>query len=100
MSYIKNDDFSKLLAWNLHLNKYMEKGISMMTKTANRRIGEILIGLGYISGEDVAHALELQKQSPKKKIGRILVETNALTDQQVFKAIELQWDEWLKGSAA
>jgi len=78
----------------------MEKGVTMLTKTATRRLGEILVDLGYVQEVDIARALELQAQNPAKKIGRILVELDRLTDQQVFQAIELQWDDWLKGNAA
>jgi type IV pilus assembly protein PilB len=74
----------------------------MDTLVANpqRKIGVILISLGFVSEEDLAKALELQKQNPGKKLGRILVEMGCITDQQVFQAIELQWEDWLKGSGA
>jgi len=72
----------------------------MLTKAATRRLGEILVDLGYVQEVDIARALELQAQNPGKKIGRILVELDRLTDQQVFQAIEFQWDDWLKGNAA
>ena len=78
----------------------MEKGITMLTKTATRRLGEILVNLGYVSDVDIAKALEIQARNPGKKIGRLLVDMNCLNDQQVFQAIELQWDDWLKGNAA
>lgn len=78
----------------------MEKGVTMLTKTATRRLGEILVDLGYVQDMDIAKALEFQAHNPAKKIGRILVEMDCLTDQQVFQAIELQWDDWLKGNAA
>jgi len=72
----------------------------MLTKTATRRIGEILVDLGYVQDVDIAKALEVQARNPGKKIGRLLVDMNCLNDQQVFQAIELQWDDWLKGNAA
>lgn len=70
----------------------------MLTKTESRRIGEILVDLGYVTEEQVARALEVQATNPGKKIGRLLVEMGILTDQQVFRAIELQWEDWLKGN--
>ena len=70
----------------------------MLTKTRNRRIGEILVDLGYCTEEQIAHALEIQAQHPGKMLGRLLVETNSLTDKEVFQAVQLQWEDWLKGN--
>ena len=74
--------------------------MNTLVASAPRKIGVILISLGFVSEDDLARALETQKQNPTKKLGRILVEMGCISDQQVFQAIELQWEDWLKGSAA
>lgn len=52
-------------------------------------IGQILLSLGKITNEQLAHALEVQKQNPRY-IGEILVELGFIAREDIEKALGIQ----------
>ena len=55
------------------------------------RIGDLLIELGLITGEDLQVALAVQKEeTPRKKLGEVLVEHNFLEEQKLIEVLSLQ----------
>ncbi len=55
------------------------------------RIGDLLIELGLISGDDLQVALAIQKEeTPRKKLGEVLVEHNFLEEQKLIEVLSLQ----------
>ncbi|RMG10063.1 MAG: type II/IV secretion system protein [Planctomycetota bacterium] len=57
---------------------------------AKKKLGQILIEMGYVTREEVESALESQPGSGGKKIGEILVEDKACDEEQVAKALAHQ----------
>ena len=51
-------------------------------------LGETLVGQGVISPEQLTKALEAQKSSPGKKIGEILIEMGFASADAVNKALD------------
>ena len=68
----------------------------MMPESMNRRLGAILMDLGYISEDELRRALRIKETAPQRMVGRILVDLGFATDRQVFRAIETQWEDWVK----
>ncbi|MBA3313516.1 MAG: Flp pilus assembly complex ATPase component TadA [Planctomycetota bacterium] len=58
---------------------------------AVRKLGQILIDLGYMSEDTLWDVLEQQKQSPGEVIGRVAVRMGVVTDAQVTEALAEQW---------
>lgn len=58
---------------------------------ARRRLGQILVDLGYLSEDQLWDILEEQKQSPGEVIGRVAVRMGLVTDSQVGEALAEQW---------
>ncbi len=57
-----------------------------------KRIGEILLNLGYITEDALSRALEIQqKEGHKRKIGEILEEL-ALKEEELIQALSIQLD--------
>lgn len=57
-----------------------------------KKIGEILLGLGYVSETDIAKALETQKaEKGKRRIGEILYES-MLKEEQLLHGLSLQFN--------
>ena len=54
------------------------------------RLGEILIERRQISGDDLARALELQRDRPGEKIGKILVDLGFVSARDVIAALSEQ----------
>ena len=54
------------------------------------RLGEILLERRLISQEDLARALELQKERPGDKIGKILVDLGLISARDVLAALSHQ----------
>jgi len=54
-----------------------------------RRIGELLTDLGYITEEQLAHALEVQKNSDRR-LGEILLENGDITELRLAEALSIQ----------
>ena len=54
------------------------------------RLGEILLERRLISQEDLARALELQKERPGDKIGKILVDLGFISARDVLAALSHQ----------
>jgi adenylate cyclase len=52
-------------------------------------IGEVLVGLKYVSADDIDAALEQQKKDGRR-LGEILVEKGVCSYQQVYEALTLQ----------
>jgi len=57
---------------------------------AIRRIGQILVDLGYISDEQLELLLEEQQQQPDELLGKVAQEMGLVTDEQVVQALAEQ----------
>jgi type IV pilus assembly protein PilB len=58
---------------------------------AQRRLGQILVDLGYLTEDQLWDVLEEQKQSPGEVIGQVAVRMGLVTDDQVTEALAEQW---------
>jgi type IV pilus assembly protein PilB len=58
---------------------------------AQRKLGQILIDLGYLSEDQLWDVLEEQKQSPGEVIGQVAIRMGLVTDSQVTEALAEQW---------
>ena len=58
---------------------------------AQRKIGQILIDLGYINDDQLWDILEDQKQNPGTVLGQIAVRMGLVTQAQVTEALAEQW---------
>ena len=58
---------------------------------AQRRLGQILVDLGYLTEDQLWDVLEDQKQSPGEVIGQVAVRMGLVTDDQVTEALAEQW---------
>lgn len=56
---------------------------------AYKRLGDMLVGVGLITEDQLKSALESQKKSGKK-LGNVLVEQGVITQQQMFDTLERQ----------
>jgi hypothetical protein len=61
--------------------------------TPGGRIGELLVGSGRATGEQVRAAITTQRQRPGKRLGEILVEAGAVRDSEVRRHLRLQIEE-------
>jgi type IV pilus assembly protein PilB len=58
---------------------------------AQRKLGQILVDLGYLTEDQLWDVLEEQKQSPGEVIGQVAVRMGLVTDVQVTEALAEQW---------
>ncbi|MFV0443133.1 MAG: GspE/PulE family protein [Planctomycetaceae bacterium] len=58
---------------------------------AQRRLGQILVDLGYLNEDQLWDVLEEQKQSPGEVIGQVAIRMALVTDAQVTEALAEQW---------
>jgi len=58
---------------------------------AQRKLGQILVDLGYINDDQLWDILEEQKQSPGQVIGQVAVRMGLVTQAQVTEALAEQW---------
>ncbi|MCH2212455.1 MAG: GspE/PulE family protein [Fuerstiella sp.] len=58
---------------------------------AQRKLGQILIDLGYLTDDQLWDVLEEQKQSPGEIIGQVAVRMGHVTQDQVTQALAEQW---------
>ncbi|MEX0701468.1 MAG: ATPase, T2SS/T4P/T4SS family [Planctomycetales bacterium] len=58
---------------------------------AQRRLGQILVDLGYLTEDQLWDVLEEQKQSPGEIIGQVAVRMGLVTEAQVTEALAEQW---------
>ena len=58
---------------------------------AQRRLGQILVDLGYLDEDQLWDVLEEQKQSPGEVIGQVAVRMGLVTQEQVTEALAEQW---------
>jgi type IV pilus assembly protein PilB len=58
---------------------------------AQRRLGQILVDLGYLNEDQLWDVLEEQKQSPGEVIGQVAVRMGLVTQEQVTEALAEQW---------
>ncbi|MCA9012171.1 MAG: Flp pilus assembly complex ATPase component TadA [Planctomycetaceae bacterium] len=58
---------------------------------AQRKIGQILIDLGFINDDQLWDILEEQKQSPGTVLGQVAVRMGLVTQEQVTQALAEQW---------
>ena len=58
---------------------------------AARRLGQIMVDLGYISEDQLWDILEEQKQSPGEVIGQVAIRMGLVTEEQVTQALAEQW---------
>ncbi len=59
---------------------------------AIRRIGQILVDLGFITDEQLEQLLEEQQQRPGKLFGKLAEELELITDEQLAQALAEQWN--------
>lgn len=58
---------------------------------AARRLGQIMVDLGYISEDQLWDILEEQKQSPGEVIGQVGIRMGLVSEEQVTQALAEQW---------
>ncbi|MSR58937.1 MAG: pilus assembly protein PilB [Planctomycetaceae bacterium] len=58
---------------------------------AKRRLGQILVDLGYLNEDQLWDILEEQKQSPGEVIGRVAVRMGLIGESQLGEALAEQW---------
>lgn len=58
---------------------------------AQRKLGQILVDLGYISEDQLWDVLEEQKRSPGEIIGQVAIRMGLVTEGQVTEALAEQW---------
>jgi len=58
---------------------------------AARKLGQILVDLGYLTEDQLWDVLEEQKQSPGEVIGQVAVRMSLVTPEQVTEALAEQW---------
>ncbi len=58
---------------------------------AQRKLGQILVDLGYLSEDQLWDVLEEQKQSPGEVIGQVATRMGLVTDEQITEALAEQW---------
>jgi type IV pilus assembly protein PilB len=58
---------------------------------AQRRLGQILVDLGYLNEDQLWDVLEEQKQSPGEVIGQVAIRMGLVTEAQVTEALAEQW---------
>jgi type IV pilus assembly protein PilB len=58
---------------------------------AKRRLGQILVDLGYMNEDQLWDVLEEQKQAPGEVIGRVAIRMGLVTEAQVSEALAEQW---------
>ena len=57
-----------------------------------KKIGQILLEMGYIAASEIDAVLEIQKtESSKRRFGEILME-RGVTEDRIFKALSVQFD--------
>ncbi len=56
-----------------------------------RKLGQILVDLGYLTEDQLWDVLEEQKQSPGEIIGQVAIRMGLVTDDQVTEALAEQW---------
>jgi type IV pilus assembly protein PilB len=66
-------------------------GYPPTTPMAQRKLGQILVDLGYINDDQLWDILEEQKQSPGVVIGQVAVRMGLVTQAQVTEALAEQW---------
>ena len=57
---------------------------------AIRRIGQILVDLGFITDEQLEMLLEEQQQRPGEMLGQIAISMGLITDEQLAQALAEQ----------
>ncbi|MDA1013114.1 MAG: ATPase, T2SS/T4P/T4SS family [Planctomycetota bacterium] len=58
---------------------------------AQRKLGQILVDLGYLTEDQLWDVLEEQKQSPGEVIGQVAIRMGLVDDSQVTEALAEQW---------
>ncbi len=58
---------------------------------ATRKLGQILVDLGYLTEDQLWDVLEEQKQSPGEVIGQVAIRMGLVTEAQVTEALAEQW---------
>lgn len=56
-----------------------------------RRLGQILVDLGYLTDDQLWDVLEEQKHSPGEIIGRVAIRMGLVNDAQISEALAEQW---------
>lgn len=68
----------------------LQQGLSLQDQS-EQRIGEILVGQGFISDLELEEALEVQHQQRNRKLGEIMVEMGYATHKMIGIALALQY---------
>lgn len=61
----------------------------IIQSSPKRRLGEILLDLGFITEEQLAHALEIQT-SEKRLLGQVLIKLGYVTPETIISALDMQ----------
>jgi type IV pilus assembly protein PilB len=64
------------------------KEIDIIPST-KKRLGEILLDLGFITEEQLAHALQIQS-SEKRLLGQVLIKLGYVTPETIISALDMQ----------
>ena len=59
---------------------------------AQRKLGMILVDLGYLSEDQLWDVLEEQKQSPGEILGQVALKLGLITNEQLTEALAEQWN--------
>ena len=59
----------------------------MANPTQNVRIGDLMVGFGYITQQQLDHALSVQKMDKSRRIADILIDMGYITEEQKLDAL-------------
>ncbi len=61
-----------------------------MDGLGEKKIGEVLCQMGYLTQAQLGHAIAEQKKYEHQKLGHILLELGYITSAQLYKAVRSQ----------
>jgi hypothetical protein len=74
------------------------QGGGIQLAATRRRIGELLVQLGYVTREDLDAALDAQQREIGQHLGEILIAQGKLSRLELGSALFAQWDQREPGS--
>lgn len=60
-----------------------------IVSSSKKRLGEILLDLGVITEEQLAHALQIQREE-KRLLGQVLIKLAYVTPETIISALDMQ----------
>lgn len=67
--------------------------VGAMASTREARLGQLLIGSGRATEDQIAAALEAQRLTPERRLGEILVERGAVREVEIRRQLRFQIEE-------